>query len=110
MTIAIASRTEDIRRALVEDLADAERALADQTAALDDFTDDELDPDSRSHTSASRQRAVDAIADITAALERLDAGTYGTCTGCGEPVAADRLEALPTTRHCIGCATAGRAG
>ena len=104
MTIAIAAPTDDIRRALVDELADTERALAEQLAALDDFTDDDVDPDSRSHTTASRQRAADAIADITAALERLDDGTYGTCIGCGEPVAAARLEALPTTRHCISCA------
>lgn len=121
MTTAIAARASSapsitettrhsIRRALLEELADCQRALAEHTAALDDFIDDEVDPDSRSHTAASRQRADESIADITAALARLDAGSYGTCTGCGDAIAAARLEALPATRSCISCAADGRSG
>ena len=39
--------------------------------------------------------------DVEHALSRLDAGTYGTCEQCGEPIAAARLEAMPATRFCI---------
>lgn len=47
---------------------------------------------------------------VDAALARLDAGTYGMCTSCGKPVAAERLEALPAAALCIDCqrATGGR--
>src|SRR5215813_2459916 len=38
------------------------------------------------------------------ALGRLDAGTFGRCQECGDPIAKPRLQALPYTRHCIGCA------
>jgi RNA polymerase-binding transcription factor DksA len=38
------------------------------------------------------------------ALGRLDAGTYGTCRGCGGPVAPERLEAIPWAASCIDCA------
>ena len=38
------------------------------------------------------------------ALARVDAGTYGTCQECGNPVAKPRLQALPHTRYCIECA------
>lgn len=41
------------------------------------------------------------LADVEHALERLDAGTYGTCEACGEPIPDDRLEALPATRFCL---------
>lgn len=40
------------------------------------------------------------------ALDRLEAGTFGRCQECGEPIAKPRLQALPYTRHCIGCARA----
>jgi DnaK suppressor protein len=40
---------------------------------------------------------------IDAALERLDAGTYGACTSCGRPIPPARLEALPWTALCIDC-------
>jgi RNA polymerase-binding protein DksA len=40
---------------------------------------------------------------VEAALARLDAGTYGRCTGCHGPIAAERLEALPWAALCIDC-------
>lgn len=48
-------------------------------------------------------------AEVEAALERIDAGTYGTCERCGRPIAAQRLDALPYVRHCIECARAAEA-
>ena len=42
---------------------------------------------------------------IRAALNRLDSGTYGTCMGCGKPIAPARLEALPYAVQCIACAS-----
>jgi RNA polymerase-binding transcription factor DksA len=42
------------------------------------------------------------------ALERLAAGTYGTCRSCGRPVGDERLEAIPWAATCIDCARAAR--
>ena len=44
-----------------------------------------------------------ALAATDAALARLDAGTYGTCTACGRRIGAERLEALPAAALCIDC-------
>jgi RNA polymerase-binding transcription factor DksA len=44
------------------------------------------------------------IVAIQAALARLQEGTYGTCTGCGEDITAKRLEVLPHTAQCVSCA------
>ncbi|HSL32479.1 MAG TPA: TraR/DksA C4-type zinc finger protein [Candidatus Limnocylindrales bacterium] len=52
---------------------------------------------------ALRERNEQHLAEVVAALERLDAGTYGTCTRCGRPVAPERLEAIPWAAHCIDC-------
>lgn len=41
------------------------------------------------------------LADVDRALERLDQGTYGRCDACGEPIADERLEALPAARFCV---------
>ena len=41
------------------------------------------------------------LADIEHALERIDAGTYGTCEACGKPIDDDRLEAVPAARFCV---------
>jgi RNA polymerase-binding protein DksA len=41
------------------------------------------------------------LAEIDAALERIEDGTYGICEGCGKPIGAERLSAIPWTRLCI---------
>jgi DnaK suppressor protein len=52
---------------------------------------------------ALRDRAEQQLALVDAALERLAAGTFGTCTRCGSPIPAERLEALPWAPRCIDC-------
>ncbi len=99
-------RRETIRRA--SNLGSTFEGIVE--AASDVATDDEHDPEG--HTIAwERQqlaglldetRAV--LADIDAAEQRLDDGTYGLCAECGRAIAAERLEALPATPLCIGCA------
>ena len=41
------------------------------------------------------------IAEVEAALRRIEDGTYGTCVVCGKPVAEERLEAVPWATLCI---------
>jgi RNA polymerase-binding transcription factor DksA len=43
------------------------------------------------------------VCDINVALEKIDAGTYGRCENCSEPVSRKRLKALPFARLCIAC-------
>lgn len=40
------------------------------------------------------------IRQIEAALARMEAGTYGSCTVCGERIAEERLDLLPYTPFC----------
>lgn len=44
------------------------------------------------------------LSEVTAALERMKLGTYGTCSECGKPIGMERLRALPYARRCIQCA------
>ncbi len=43
------------------------------------------------------------LAEIDAALARIQEGTYGTCRTCGQPIAEERLEAIPYATQCIDC-------
>ncbi len=52
---------------------------------------------------ALRERNEQHLSAIDAALARLDAGTYGRCTACHQPIGAERLEALPSAALCIDC-------
>ena len=45
----------------------------------------------------------DQLADVNKALNRIEEGTYGICTNCGEAIMPERLEALPYAELCINC-------
>lgn len=47
--------------------------------------------------------ASETLAEIQAALTRLDDGTYGTCIDCGGQINAERLAALPAAARCLSC-------
>jgi len=57
---------------------------------------------------ALRDRNEQHLAAVDAALARLDAGTYGLCESCGNPIAPERLEALPSAALCIDCQRSAR--
>jgi DnaK suppressor protein len=41
------------------------------------------------------------LAEVRAALRRIEDGTYGRCAVDGEPIDPKRLEAVPWTRYCL---------
>ncbi len=49
--------------------------------------------------------AVIEAQQVHAALTRIDDGTYGECSTCGEPIGEKRLQALPYATQCIDCVT-----
>lgn len=51
------------------------------------------------HASQQEIKALDA------ALERIAAGTYGTCARCGAEIDSHRLDLLPHTPLCRHCAS-----
>lgn len=97
-------------------LEDAERSTAAALELMEsDATQDMADEDGFGEgdtLSVERDRllvvASDAqakAAEIDAALARVDAGTYGLCEACGEPIPEARLEAVPEATLCVGCKT-----
>ncbi len=56
---------------------------------------------------AQRDGLERTLAEIRAAQERLDIGSFGNCQGCGAEIPVERLELRPWTPRCVPCA-AGR--
>jgi DnaK suppressor protein len=79
-------------------------------ASQDSNADDEHDPEGstiayeRAQLTAVLTATRRRLADLDAALGRLDAGTYGTCEVCGTAIPAARLAARPFARTCVTCA------
>lgn len=59
----------------------------------------------REMSLAARRRAELQLGRIESALQRLDAGSYGDCVRCEEPIEQARLDFDPAALLCIGCAT-----
>lgn len=72
--------------------------------------DDEHDPEGsstafeRAHVASLLSQARSHLDALDQALVRLEQGDYGTCTVCGEPIPAGRLEARPAATTCVRCA------
>ncbi|MFN8192674.1 MAG: TraR/DksA C4-type zinc finger protein [Nocardioidaceae bacterium] len=83
-------------------------------SSRDTNADDEHDPEGatiafeRSQVAALVAQARRHLAEVDAAIQRLEDGDYGTCVRCGEPIPAARLEARPSAATCIGCASSER--
>jgi DnaK suppressor protein len=54
---------------------------------------------------ASGERRAVQLREIDAALKRIDEGSYGDCERCEQPINPRRLDADPTARLCIDCAS-----
>jgi DnaK suppressor protein len=76
--------------------APGQMTYGSQAAAASHVFEQQRDLALRDHNKAH-------LADVNAALARLDAGTYGRCTSCGNAIAPERLEALPWAAFCIDC-------
>jgi RNA polymerase-binding protein DksA len=46
------------------------------------------------------------LKEVRAALDRVEAGTYGRCERCSAEIPAERMEAVPTASLCITCKSA----
>ncbi len=70
----------------------------------EDWPDQAIEREDDEALDAVERAALNEIAQVRQAITRLDAGLYGICAACGVPIEAKRLEALPTTIHCVACA------
>ncbi|MEV6884530.1 TraR/DksA family transcriptional regulator [Streptomyces sp. NPDC051135] len=69
--------------------------------------DDEADTGSknitREHELALAATAREVLSQTERALDRLDAGTYGLCENCGNPIGKARMQAFPRATLCVEC-------
>jgi RNA polymerase-binding transcription factor DksA len=103
------SRLEEERRRLEQTRAAAQDLVGGNTeeAVQELSTYDQHPADQGTETfererdTSVLQRVEAQLAEIDAALGRLDGGTYGICELCGKPIGEERLEAMPATRYCV---------
>ena len=63
--------------------------------------------ENREISFATRERLLERVNRLSAALDRLHEGRYGVCVECAEGIAAGRLQAVPEVQTCLRCQEAG---
>ena len=85
------------------------RSLEDETGELVSGSADQHLADTATETvereigSTLEEHDERLLGAIDAALQRIEAGTYGKCVNCGAPIPEERLEAMPWATLCIEC-------
>ncbi|MGW9079485.1 TraR/DksA family transcriptional regulator [Streptomyces kronopolitis] len=104
------ARTELMEEAarLRLEIVSAENAIAGlMRDSGDGAGDDEADTGTknitREHELALASNAREMLHQTERALGRLDAGTYGLCENCGNPIGKARMQAFPRATLCVEC-------
>lgn len=93
---------------LVAEIERVESDIADRLGdSVSDAGDDQADAGAkafeREHELALTYNARELLAQTERALARIEAGTYGSCESCGEPIGKARLQAFPRAILCVSC-------
>jgi len=52
---------------------------------------------------ALEKRLEESLQEVEHAIQKYEAGTYGLCDSCGQPIEQARLEAIPQATLCLNC-------
>lgn len=74
--------------------SDRDTRISEQSELADSFEE-------FANRSAVEVHLEERLNEIIAALKRIENGTYGACTACGEQIDESRLEANPSSATCV---------
>lgn len=100
----LAAEAGELRTEIERAESDIANRLGD---AIIDAGDDQADVGAkayeREHELALTYNARELLGQAERALASIDAGTYGCCESCGEPIGKARLQAFPRATLCVSC-------
>ena len=88
---------DELRQRIEREVESARQTIDEQPAGSDQSVVDELKEES--FLLADNDRAL--LAQVRAALKRIEDGTFGRCVVDGGPIEEKRLEAVPWTPYCV---------
>lgn len=106
-------RLEEEKERLEEQIEDYEREL-EEARLTESSSDRSPDPGNAEASSMKleyakelsiEQNSIDLLSKVSRALDRVNAGTYGICESCGQPIPVERLDVLPYITLCVDCAS-----
>jgi DnaK suppressor protein len=111
MKIGLKAKPAQYRKVLERKAEEVRRSMSAQKAAQVvarlDIPSDEGDLSQQHHEEwiFLNRNTIDMklLREISDALHRIDAGMYGICMECEEPISSKRLDAVPWARYCVTC-------
>nr|WP_300145830.1 TraR/DksA C4-type zinc finger protein [Propionicimonas sp.] len=106
---------EEVRQELLADIARMERAIEVAEAGLADLFEEGADGAGRDPADVGSsnferdqemslaQNARDMLEQAQLAYRMFEAGNYGICESCGQPIGKDRLQVFPRATMCVAC-------
>jgi len=86
-----------------ESFEGSQSEMSGEVGLGEDYADAGTATFDRERDLSIRNNIQDLMDQIDRATERIDAGTYGVCERCGQPIEAARLKALPHSVLCLDC-------
>ncbi len=102
----VAEKAELLQRQTELDQESFDGSQSEMTGEVgfgEDYADAGTATFDRERDLSIRNNIQDLMDQIDRAVERIDAGTYGICERCGQPIEAARLKALHHTVLCLNC-------
>jgi DnaK suppressor protein len=91
-------REQDLNQEIIQlDETGREGRVAEVEDEIDRVTSEEA----RTAAFGISTKAAETLAEVRAALTRIERGEYGVCIDCGEPIEKKRLEAVPWALYCL---------
>ena len=110
-----AEEIDEVRQELLHDIARMERAIQVAEAGLEDLFQEGTDGAGRDPVDVGSsnferdqemslvQNARDMLEQAQLAYRLFEAGEYGWCEVCGQPIGKDRLQVFPRATMCVAC-------
>ncbi len=102
MSVNMKAKLESLKAELEERLEGVNRELT--TRKSSDSEEQVVERENDDVLLALKKEGEEELAQVKAALKRMEKGVYGICVQCGSPIEEARLIAMPFTSLCIACA------
>ena len=78
-----------------------EEARGSKVAEVEDPIDQVTSDEGKAAAFSLSTKAAETLAEVRAALQRIERGEYGVCIDCGQQIGEKRLDAVPWTAYCL---------
>jgi len=108
---AMAENVQQILQTLLAEMQRLQREIAihanlaqERSTSGNDVGDDGFEIEQVTKNLALKRHFEVLLAQIEAAVRRIEKGVYGMCERCGQVINPERLEVLPYATTCLNCA------